>query len=604
MFTKMIKVKQTAWNLKPLFKSDNDPAMAEERKIAECESYKFINKWKDRTDYLEKPAVLREALDEYEAWRRNYGTAGDEDAYFFLRTCQNQNNPKLKAKFGKIQDFSIKIANDIQFFSLKIARIGKEFQNKFLDFEGLKDYKHFLEKLFAESKYLLSEPEEKIMNLKSASAYSNWVNMMEGFLAKEERVVPGSDGKKSKKNFSEILSLTSDKKKRVRDVAAAAVNDIFKKNADVAEAEMNSIMADKKINDELRGFSRPDSSMHLNDDIESEIADVLVNAISARFDISQRYYRLKAKLFGVKKLKYYEGNVEYGRVDKKYSYQEAVNMVFDVFGKADKQFANIFKKFIENGQIDVFPGKGKSGGGFCFNNMISQPTYILMNFTGRLLDVFTLAHESGHGINNELMKKTQNALNFGTPHFIAEAASKFMESFAFYEMLEKTDGEERLEIMMMILSDDISHIFSSAARNMFEREMHKEFQRKGYLSKEEIGRMYKKHGQDYKGSAVEHGEGSENWWMHITHFRVFFYNYQYAAGILVAKFFAKSARENPEFIGKIKEFLSSGASDSPRNLLKKVGVDITRKEFWNKGIDEVENLLDEAEKLAKKLGKI
>jgi oligoendopeptidase F len=157
---------------------------------------------------------------------------------------------------------------------------------------------------------------------------------------------------------------------------------------------------------------------------------------------------------------------------------------------------------------------------------------------------------------------------------------------------------------MMILDDDIGHIFSSAARNMFEREMHEKFRRKGYMSKEEIGKLFKKHGKNYMGSAVEHFSGTENWWTHITHLRVFFYNYQYASGILVAKFFAKEVRENPEFIGEIKEFLSSGTSDSPQNRLKNICVDISCKEFWNKGIDEVENLLDETEKLAKKLGKI
>ncbi|MBU3965674.1 M3 family oligoendopeptidase [Patescibacteria group bacterium] len=599
-----IKIKQTTWNLKPLFKSDNDPAMAEARKIVERESYKFINKWRDRADYLENPAVLRQALDEYENWLKFYGTDGKEGNYFHLRASQDQNSSKLKAKFNQVQEFSNKILNDIQFFLLRVSRIDIELQKKFLEFEGLKDYKHFLEKIFSESKYLLSEPEEKIMNLKVLPAYINWVNMTEGFLAKEEREVLGIDGKKAKKNFSEILNLTSDKKRRVRDAAATAVNDIFRKNADVAEAEMNSVMADKKINDELRRFPRPDSAMHLSDDIASEVSDALVGAASARFNISKRYYRLKAKLFGVKKLKYHERSVEYGKIDKKYSYQEAVDFAHDVFEKTDKEFTDIFKKFILNGQIDVFPRKGKSGGAFCSQRSMTQPTYILMNFTGRMRDVFTIAHESGHGINNELMRKKQNALNFGITLFTAEMSSKLMESFAFEEMLKETSGEARLAIMMMILDDDIGHIFSTAARNIFEREMHEEFRRKGYLSKEEIGGLFKKHGQRYMGSAVEQSLGAENWWMHITHLRVFFYNYQYAAGILVAKFFAKSARKNPEFIVKIKEFLSAGISDSPQNLLKNMGIDITGKEFWNKGIDEVENLLDETEKLAKKLGKI
>lgn len=599
-----IKIKQTVWNFKPLFKSDNDSAMAEARKKVESESYKFINKWRGRTDYLENPAVMKEALDEYEAWRKYFYSGGGEETYFQLRTYQDQNSPKLKAKYNKIKNLSVKIANDIQFFLSKISRIDKESQKKFLEFEGLKDYKHWLEKTFAEAKHLLTEPEEKIMNLKASPAYSNWVNMTEDFLSKEEREVLGNDGKKAKKNFSEILNLSSSKKKRVRDMAAAAMNDIFRKHSDAAEAEMNSIMADKKINDELRGFARPDALMHLKDDIASEVADALVDAASSRFDVSRRYYRLKAKLFGVKKLKHYERSVEYGNLNKSYSYQEAVNIVFNAFDKTDKEFANIFRKFIDNGQIDAFPKKGKNSGGMCFKNLISHPTYISINFTGRLRDVFTLAHESGHGINNEFMRKKLNSLNFGGPRFTAEIASKFAEELIFHEMIKIKNNELRLAMLIVKLNNEIFNVFAMTVFNKFEREMHQAFRQKGYLSKEEIGQLWKKHMASFFGSAVEQTEGSENWWMPIRSFRVFFYNYQYSSGVLIAKALHNYFREKPLFMEEIKEILSAGSSDSPVNIFLKAGIDISDKKFWNKGIEGVEGLLDETEALAKKLGKI
>jgi oligoendopeptidase F len=600
----MLKPKNNTWNLKMLFKNDNDPAMAEERKIVERESYKFINKWRNREDYLSNPRILKQALDEYENWQRHYGTAGKEGNYFSLRIAQDQNNPKLKAKYNKIQDFSNKILNDIQFFTLKIARIPARCQKEFLDFPDLKNYKHFLEKIFSESEYLLSEPEEKILNLKSLPAYINWVNMTEGFLSKEERIVLGRDGKKIKKSFSEILSLTSDKKKKIRDIAAIAINDIFKENAEIAEAEMNSIMADKKINDELRGFVRPDSSMHLSDEIDSRIADVLVEAATKRFDISKKYYRLKAKLFGVKRLKYYERNVEYGKNNKTYSYQEAVNLVYNIFCKVDEEFGNIFKKFVDNGHIDVYPKKGKSGGAFCSRHLISHPTFILLNHTEKMRDVFIIAHESGHGINSELVKKKQNSLNSGGTPFTAEVSSKLMEEFVFDGLLKEDNDELRLQAMMMKLNDEIIHIFMTAAENNFEFALHQKFRERGYFSIEEIGRLHKKHAIEYMGSAVEQTPGSENWWMHITHLRVFFYNYQYAAGILIAKALHNFAKKDPKFIFKIKEFLSAGTSESPQKIFKKIDIDIADKNFWGRGIDEMEELLNKTEKLAKKLGKI
>lgn len=599
-----IKSKQTTWNLKPLFKGDNDPAMAEERKKVERESYKFINKWKNRTDYLENPIILKDALDEYEAWWRKYGTGGDEEDYFFLRTCQDQNNYKLKAKLNKIQNISIKIGNDIQFFLIKVARIEKESQGKFLEYGGLKDYKHFLEKLFAESKYLLSEPEEKILNLKGVVAHSNWVRMTDSFLAKEEKKILTDKGGKANKNFAEIMSLINSKKKKVRDSAANALNEILEHYSDAAENEINSIFQNKKIDDEIRKFARPDSARHMSDDIDTEVVDVLLKAVSDRFNISKRYYKLKARLMGVKKLEYHERNVEYGKINKKFSYDDSVNLVFNVLNNFDNEFSSIFNNFVSNGQIDIFPKKGKSDGAFCAANLISQSTYILLNYTDKFHDVLTMAHEVGHGINNELMKSKQNALNFGSPLSTAEVASTFMEDFVMEEIAKKADDEERLAIVMAKLGDSMLTIFRQAACYQFEQELHRELRVKGYLSKEEIGKMFQKYMASYMGNAVEQSKGSENWWVYWGHIRRFFYVYSYASGLLISKSLQYSVREDSKFIIKVKEFLSAGTSDSPKNIFMKMGIDISDKEFWNKGIDEVEKLLDEAESLAKKLGKI
>ncbi len=495
-------MKQITWNLKQLFESDDDSGIEEKRKIVEQKSYKFINKWKNRKDYLKDPAILKQALDEYEKWKRDYGTDGDEGYYFWLRTTQDQNNPKLKANFNKIESFSKRIENDIQFFHLRTANIPKRHQTKFLEYIGLKDYKHLLERIFAGSRYLLSEPEEKILNLKTSTSYSNWVKMTSGFLAKEERKVILEDGSKGVKTFSEILSLINSKNKEVRDSSSKAFNDILYKNVEVAEAEINSVLANKKVDDELRTVSRPDLTRHISDDIDSEIVDALIKAVSDRFDISSRYYELKAGLMRVKRLKYHERNVEYGNINKKYSYNESIKLIYKVFKNLDSKFADILTGFVANGRFDVYPRKGKVSGAFCAHHLISQPTYILLNHTEKLRDVLTLAHELGHGINNELIREKQNALNFGTPTSTAEVASTFMEDFVLQEILKQADDELRLSIMVMKLNDDVSTIFRQIACYKFEQELHQEFRQKGYLSKEEIGKLFQKHMSSYMGDFV------------------------------------------------------------------------------------------------------
>jgi oligoendopeptidase F len=218
--------------------------------------------------------------------------------------------------------------------------------------------------------------------------------------------------------------------------------------------------------------------------------------------------------------------------------------------------------------------------------------------------VLTLAHELGHGINNEMMRGRQQALNFGTPISTAEVASTFMEDFVLKEILRRADDELRLSIMMMKLNDDISTIFRQVACYCFEQELHQTFRERGYLSKEEIGRLFQKHMAAYMGDAVEQSAGSENWWVYWSHIRSFFYVYSYAGGLLISKSLQNSVHKHPTFIEKVKEFLSAGLSESPKNIFLKLGIDITNRGFWNKGLDEVETLLQETQELAVMMKKI
>lgn len=599
-----LKITHTSWNLTPLFKNDDDPQIEIGREIITKKNYAFINKWKGRTDYLTDPAVLKEALDEYEILARKYFGGGNEGYYFGLRTSQNEHDPVLRAKENKAEEFVKQIAVDIQFFTLSIAKIAPSLQTKFLQYKPLEPYKHFLEKLFAEAKYLLSEEQEKILILKSGPAHGNWTRMLSSFLSKEERAVTAEDGKKVNKNFSEIISLMESTHKKTRDTAAAAFNDILANYTDVAENEINSILQNKKIDDDLRGLDRPDLSRHLSDDMESSVVDTLIQTVSEDFETAHRFYALKAKLLGLKKLKYHERNIPYGTMDKKYPFEQAVELIYTVFDNLDPQFSDIMKQFIEQGNVDVYPKKGKRGGAFCAHYLITQPTYILLNHTDKLTDVLTFAHELGHGINNELMRAKQNALSFSTPLSTAEVASTFMEDFVLKELLKEANNELKLSILMKKLNDDISTIYRQVAAYKFEQELHQAFREKGYLSYKDIGTLFQKNMAAYMGPAIEQSKGSENWWIYWNHIRSFFYVYSYASGLLISKSLQYSVAQDPTFISTVKNFLSAGSSESPVKIFKAMNIDITDKNFWAKGLQEIDALLNETETLAQNLHKI
>jgi oligoendopeptidase F len=345
----------TTWNFDLLFRSDDDPMILETRAASEKATTVFVEKWKNRQDYLEDPKVLAEAMNEYSNWAECHGANAKECYYFWLKSELDQNNTTIKARLNQAQDIATKLENEIQFFSIRIAKIPAERQEQFLNYSGLEPYRHNLKGLFETAKYTLSEAEEKICNLKSQTAFSSWVQMLSGFLTKEEREVLLEDGTRAMKTESGLISLMKSQNKAVRDDAARALNEILAKFSEVAEHEINAVLGYKKVEDELRGFTRPDESRHISDDIDSSVVDALVESVTSRMDIMRRYYELKAKLLGLPRLAYHERNVEYGAIDKMYSYEESLDIVLRTFSRLDSEFGEIMQSFVAEGRIDAFP---------------------------------------------------------------------------------------------------------------------------------------------------------------------------------------------------------------------------------------------------------
>lgn len=594
---------KTTWDLSALLQGSDDPDLKTYRRQITAATDTFTSKWRDRTDYLTKTAVLKEALDELEAWE-NLPGLGNENFYFGLRLTLDAGNAQLQAADSQSVEFLQGIINKLQFFWLSIGNIDRKLQPKFLAAPELAEYRHFLETKFAEAAHRLSEPEEKILTLKQTVAHDKWQEMTDRFLSQGEQPVKNASGKTVKAGLEMLLTQMIARDKAVRDRAVKPFNTLLSTYLDMAEAEMNALLANKKIDDELRGYARPDSARHEADDISTEVVDTLVEAVTGRFDISRRFYRLKAQLLGQKTLAYHERNVPFGSVEKHYSWPEAVELVREVYAQVNPEFAAIFKRFVEAGQVDVFPKKGKRGGAFCTIRGRQHPVYVMLNHTDNLHDVTTIAHEFGHAVNHELAKK-QNSLNYGVSLAVAEVASTFMEGFVLERLLQDADDELRLSLMVDQLDGAVSSIIRQIAMYRFEQELHAAFRKAGFLSHAEIGKLYRKHMREYMGPAVTHEPGTENWWVYVTHFRVMFYVYSYAGGELISAALRARVKQEPDFIKEIQDkFLSVGAAKSAQEMFGDMGIDIADKAFWQRGLAEIDRLLTGTEKLAKKLGKI
>lgn len=595
---------QYQWNLTPFLAGDADDQSIEADKAAvKAAAQAFADKWRPRQDYLQEVAALREALDDYEIWQRLGGPMGRAGIYFWLREQQDQANPVIQARMQQFTDLSTEVHALVQFFELNLGNIPNAQQQHFLAAPELADYRHFLERLFVVAQHRLSETEEHILDLKSDPAHSKWVKLTSKNIAVQEREVTLPDGARAPQTLEQLQALISHPEPAIRDEAAVAINSILDQMLPFAEAEINAILANKKTDDQLRRYARPDASRHLSDDIDSEVVDALLDAVTARNDIAHRFYRLKADLFGLPTLKYHERNLEYGRLDQEYTWDQAVEIVDSVYSELNPRFGQIFREFLEHRQIDVFPRAGKRGGAFCVYFSKETPTYLLLNYTGKLRDVTTLAHELGHGLNDEYMK-VQNALNFGTPLSTAEVASQYLEDFVLDRISAEADDELRLAINLSRVNDAVSSIFRQVSCYRFEQSLHAAFRDGGYLSTQRIGELFRTAMSAYMGPAVEQSPGSENWWVYWSHIRNFFYVYSYASGLLIAKSMQAATRRDRAFLSQVETFLSAGRSASPRDIFAAMGINITDAGFWNDGLDEVERLLSETEALARQLGKI
>lgn len=580
----------TEWNLSQLYKSPDDPQIDRDIAYAEGIYASFANKYRNSDSYLKDETSLLKALREYE------GLAGIpvSKTYFYLHlySDKDSNNKTVKAKINLVSQNLQKLSNGVVFFELNLSKIALELQEKFLASDRLLHFRYFLERIFENSKYTLTEPEEKILALQSLPAHGLWTEGFNKILNKQtvkhgDKTIP----------ISEASSIIKDlKTQQQRKELHGKVMEKFYELGDMAESEINAIVINKKINDELRGHKEPYDSTILAYENDKKSVLNLVKTVTENFHVSQRFYEVKAKMLKLKKIGYYDRTVSEGQSKKKISFNESCKILTDLFTNLDPRFGEILKGFIANGQIDVYPKVGKHSGAYCSSDHKS-PTFVLLNHTDTFDSLSTFAHEMGHAIHSEF-SRSQPVLYEGHSTSTAEVASTLFESFLFYSQFEKLSKHEKIVALHDKIQDDIQTIFRQIACFNFELEMHKTIKEKGNMSKEELAECMNKHMKSYLGK-VELLDKDGYFFVGWSHIRYFFYVYSYAFGQLASKALFKKWQEDHSYIKKIKKFLSLGSSMSPEDIFKSIGVDVTKSNFWRKGIESIEDDIKMLEKLVK-----
>jgi oligoendopeptidase F len=580
---------KTKWNLKLLYKSPKDPQIERDVRTAESLYSDFEKKYRGKNFTRDENALLK-SLKDYEKLASN-PILSKSIRYFGYIKCLNSEDTFAQAQIRLLSERLTKAGNKIQFFALKLGKIPKNKQKTFLKCKRLVHYKYMLELIFQEAKYNLTEPEERILSLKSATSHGMWTSGVSSAISKREVQHGGK-----KLPISEAIQLASNilNTKKRRDLSNK-VGEIVQEVADFAESEINAVYTNKKINDELRKLPKPYTATLLSDEIDEKTFLALVKAVSSNFHISRRFFKLKAKLLGVKHLEYVDSAARIGQVKTKYTFKNSVKILKELFKRIDLNYEKIFSSFVRKGQIDVFPQKGKNGGGFC-SPTTGLPTYILLNHVNDLSSISTMAHEMGHAVHYE-MSKEQPVFYDHCTIASTEVASTLFEDFLYEDLLRTLKGKDEIIALHDYIQENIATIFVQIAYLNFEIELHNLVREKGWVAKEEMAKMYNKHMKALIGPLYRPGPYDGYRFMRIPHFRYFFYVYTYSLGQLVSKVLGARYREDNEYIHSINKFLRAGKSKSFEEIFGSIGVNVKNPRLLIEGLKSIEADIKKLEQL-------
>jgi oligoendopeptidase F len=358
-------------------------------------------------------------------------------------------------------------------------------------------------------------------------------------------------------------------------------------------------MADHALDDRLRHYSSWIAARNLGNEIADATVDALVTSVTSRYDIPARWYRLKGRLLGIDELNEHDRYAPLTADEKEVSWQEARETVLDAYRSFSEQMADIASGFFD-GYIDAPAQPGKQGGAFAHPAVPSVHPYVMLNYTGRRRDVMTLAHELGHGVHQVLANRL-GLFNASTPLTLAETASIFGETVTFGRLLsEEREPKARLALIGGRIEDICASIFRQVAMNRFEDAAHNARRAEGELAADRLSEEWMRTQRDMFGDSLTITDSYRTWWSYIPHFiHTPGYVYAYAFGNLLAlAVYARYEREGASFVPNYLQLLAAGGSDTPDALGHLVGVDLSDPGFWNAGLDVVDELVTEAEKLA------
>lgn len=516
-------------------------------------------------------------------------------AYAYLHYAENTQNPDALSFQDRINQILTEIDNQTLFFNLWFKDLSGEAAERYITVAG--ELSYYLESQRRFKPYTLSETEEKIINLKDLNGIEGLVKVYEILTNsfKFKLTVDGVEKTLTRDGLNQYYRHTS------AEVRAATYQELYRvygENKNVLAQIYTHLVRDLRVEMiGLRGYTSPISVRNLGNNLPDVVVDTLLAVCRQNTKLFQHYFQLKAKLLGMPRLRRYDIYAPVAQADKTIEFGTAAQLVLDSFQQFSPQVEQAARRVFEQNHLDVEPRPGKRGGAFCYSATPKHTPWVLVNFTGRLRDVSTLAHELGHAVHS-MLASGHSVLNYHAPLPLAETASVFAEMLLSDRLLrEETDPLVQRDLLMSILDDAYATIQRQAFISIFEQAAHDRIE--AGCTSEELATLYLQNLTEQFGDVVEISEEFAWEWVTIPHiYQSPFYPYAYSFGqLLVLALYQQYLSEGEKFLPRYLKLLSFGGSAEPQAILVEAGLDVTSPDFWQGGFNVLQSYLDRLEQI-------
>lgn len=585
---------QINWDLSDLYASSKDPQLKKDKEKVLKDADALSDTYRGRVAKLD-PKEFKQMLDEYEKILDRSGKIG---SFAYLQWSTDTSNTDFGKLVADTNELSSEISQKLVFLDVEWLKIPDKEAMKLIESQELKKYKHYLESSRRYKDHVLEEKQEQILSAKSVTGRSAWVRFFDETLGSAKFELDGKEYSEQ-----EVLSKLHESDRDLRKRAHASLTNTFNDLSRTLTFVFNTLLADKSTNDKLRKYDSWIDSRNLANQTDLKTVDALIQSVTSKYDLVQRYYKLKKELLGLNEMKDFDRYAPIMKNEATIDWSSAREMVMDSYTDFHPKMGEITKYFFDEEWIDAAIKPGKRGGAYSASTVPSVHPYVFMNFDGRIRDVQTLAHELGHGVHQYLSRQ-QGVLQSSTPLTTAETASVFGEMLVFQKLKKELDDpKEKLALLMGKIDDTIATVFRQISMNRFEDAMHTARREEGELTTERFSELWMEQQKALYGDSVTLTDEYGIWWSYIPHFlHTPGYVYAYAFGELLVLALYEEYTQRPEgFSDRYLELLSAGGSEWPEDLVAKMGLDITQPDFWDKGLTSFERMIEEAEEMAAEL---